>query len=145
MKWTIPWWEWVDRRRQQKLSRSLIDTQALGRRGEDAAHRYLQRKGYRVVARNWRSEFGWSELDLVAWHGDRLVIVEVKSRTNREFADPGRNVDRLKLIALRRGARELARRMFQDQEKLRFDLIQIVFEPQIEIDHEVDAYSLWDN
>lgn len=145
MKWTIPLWEWLDGRRQYKQARTLLDTQAVGRRGEDAAHRFLQRKGYRVVARNWRSEFGWSELDLIAWDGNRLVVVEVKSRTNRDYADPGRNVDRLKLIAMRRGARELARQLHQPQEVLRFDLVRVVFEPEITIDHEVDAYSLWDN
>lgn len=131
--------------RVRREADELVETAALGRRAENLAHRYLQRRGYRVVARNWRSEFGWSELDLVAWDGDRLVVVEVKSRRNKEYADPSRNVDRLKLMALRRGARELARRLYREPDILRLDLIRIVFEPELTIEHEVDAYSLWDN
>ena len=38
-------------------------------RGEDLAHRFLQKLGYIVVARNWHAEDGSGELDLVAWDG----------------------------------------------------------------------------
>jgi putative endonuclease len=49
-----------------------------GASGEEAAARYIERLGWRVVARNVR--VGRGELDIVAIDGDELVIVEVRSR-----------------------------------------------------------------
>jgi len=49
-----------------------------GRIAEDAAARWLERRGYRIVERNHRNRAG--EIDLVAWHGETLCFVEVKAR-----------------------------------------------------------------
>ncbi|HYC54343.1 MAG TPA: YraN family protein [Candidatus Binatia bacterium] len=61
----------------------------LGIAGEDAAAAFLQRCGYRIVARNVRSPFG--ELDIIAIDGEVVVFVEVKTRRNGgalEAVDP---------------------------------------------------------
>src|SRR5512140_2089746 len=79
---------------------------ALGRRGEDMAHRFLRKQGFQVVARNYRARSGAGEIDLVAWEGSTLVFVEVKSRRTEEFGAPDRAVDRDKREALVRTARE---------------------------------------
>lgn len=50
----------------------------LGRVGERLAREHLERRGYRVVARNHRTRFG--ELDLVVCDERWLVFVEVKAR-----------------------------------------------------------------
>jgi len=50
---------------------------SLGRRGEDAAARYLKRHKYRLIARGVRSRLG--ELDIVAADGRTVVFVEVKT------------------------------------------------------------------
>ena len=50
----------------------------LGRRGEELAAEHLERLGYRIVARNYRTRFG--ELDLVATDEHVLVFCEVKTR-----------------------------------------------------------------
>jgi len=50
----------------------------LGRAGEDLALRHLERRGYRLVARNHRTRFG--EIDLIVADGETLVFCEVKSR-----------------------------------------------------------------
>jgi len=57
-----------------------------GRAGEETARRYLQERGYRIVARNWSCRFG--EIDLIARDGDTLVFVEVKARTRNGFGGP---------------------------------------------------------
>jgi putative endonuclease len=50
----------------------------LGRSGEELAARFLEKAGYRVLARNWRA--GHSEVDIVALHGGTVAFVEVKTR-----------------------------------------------------------------
>ena len=53
-------------------------TGPIGPRGEDAAAEAYRRRGFRIVARNWRCRIG--ELDLVAERRGVLVFCEVKSR-----------------------------------------------------------------
>ncbi len=56
------------------------------RRGEALAALFLRLKGYRIEARNWRCQLG--ELDIIAWDGDTLVFIEVKTRTGRTAGSP---------------------------------------------------------
>lgn len=54
--------------------------QELGAWGERAALQYLMRQGWEILAANWHCPRG--ELDVVACDHDRLVFVEVKTRTD---------------------------------------------------------------
>ena len=60
--------------------------QRLGTAGEDAACIELERLGYRIIERNYRSRFG--EIDIVAVDADTVVFVEVKTKTSGDFGDP---------------------------------------------------------
>ena len=71
-----------------------------GRIGEDLAHRYLQRHGCTVVARNYRPPSGPGEIDLVVWEGGKLVFVEVKTRASEAFGAPESAVDEEKRVRL---------------------------------------------
>jgi putative endonuclease len=51
---------------------------SLGRRGEQLAAEHLQRLGFAILERNYRTR--WGELDLVAFDGSSLVFCEVKTR-----------------------------------------------------------------
>jgi len=97
-----------------------------GRIGEDLAHRYLRRHGCTVVARNYRTPSGSGEIDIVAWEGETLVFVEVKTRGSAEFGAPERAVDEEKQDRLRRAARDYARRAEVAWEKTRFDIVGII-------------------
>jgi uncharacterized protein (TIGR00252 family) len=55
-----------------------MSTTTTGRRAETAAANYLERQGYHVTARNWRTR--WCEIDLVATKADTVILVEVKYR-----------------------------------------------------------------
>lgn len=60
---------------------------ALGRRGEDAAARYLsQWLGWTIADRNWRCPEG--EIDIVAHDGRRHVVCEVKTRSSDRYGAP---------------------------------------------------------
>ncbi len=139
-----PLWLFFDRLRQWQDRRCLEPKQAIGRYGEDLAHRELQRRGYRVIDRNWRSKAGWEEVDLIAWQRgtpDRLIFVEVKTRSSDTFGSPERNIDRVKEIALRRAAREYCRKALLPEEIVRFDQLSIVLEPELRIAHHPDAFT----
>jgi putative endonuclease len=79
----------------------------LGTAGEDAAAAYVQRLGWRIVARNWRPRAREirGELDLVAVDRDALVVCEVKTRSARGAGDPAAAVTTDKLRRLRALAR----------------------------------------
>ena len=76
----------------------------VGRLGEQAAARYLEGLGYRVLDHNWRSPDPEQrgELDLVLRHRRDLVICEVKTRTGEALAHPAEAVTREKAARLRR-------------------------------------------
>ncbi len=57
--------------------------QSLGKTGEDLACTELERRGYAILARRYRSRFG--EIDIVANHEETIVFVEVKARDGDEF------------------------------------------------------------
>lgn len=79
-----------------QLSRLLRGSLRLGPRGERAARRYLQSRGYLIIAANWRCRAG--ELDLVALNGRCVVFVEVKSRISHPGSpyDPFGRIDSVK-------------------------------------------------
>ena len=60
--------------------------QRLGRKGEDLAAAYLQRRGYRILVRNVRTPYG--EIDLIAQKSGQYIFVEVKTRSNARFGLP---------------------------------------------------------
>ena len=105
----------------------------LGHWGEDVAADYLRRKGYVIVERDWKS--GHRDLDIIAWDGQTLVFVEVKTRRNRIFAEPEEAVNYQKLNNLRRAANHYINFRQIDNE-YRFDIVAIVglpgTEPEIE-------------
>jgi len=112
-----------------------------GRIGEDLAHRHLRSNGCTVVARNYRVPSGAGEIDIVAWHGDRLAFVEVKTRQTAEFGAPEVAVDEEKRDRVMRAARSYTRRANVPWEKVRFDIVSVVLAPQQTIEWQRDAFS----
>jgi putative endonuclease len=107
----------------------------LGRRGEALAAAYLQQLGYRIVASNFALPVGRNrlgvpinvEIDLVAYQGDTLCFVEVKSRASDWFAPPQVNVDRRKQRQIARAARAYRRMFGLVGQPYRYDVVTIVF------------------
>ena len=95
-----------------------------GRRGEDAAERYLRGRGMRVLARNWRQ--GGLELDIVCREGDTLVFVEVKTRDAASLARPDEALTPRKRAALLRAARAWLAAHEAWEQPCRFDVVGVV-------------------
>jgi putative endonuclease len=103
---------------------------ATGIEGEDAAFFYLRRMGYTVVARRWSSAHQRGDLDLVAWQGEMLCFVEVKTRTAHDVAPAEANVDSNKRQTLRKLARVYVRQLpGEELPASRFDILSVYLVP----------------
>ena len=71
-----------------------MDKQALGRFGEEQAVRCLRKKGYTILARNYRCRMG--EIDIIARKKGFVVFAEVKLRKDDGFATAREYVTRSK-------------------------------------------------
>ena len=133
-------WKLSDSARQLRQRQTLSPDAALGRRGEDLAHRYLRRKGLTILARNYRPSGGETEVDMVARDGEIVVFIEVKSRSTADFGAPDRAIDGDKQKNIVRAARAYATRAGLEWNQVRFDIISIVFTKPPSIVHQQDAF-----
>ena len=116
----------------------MAEHNLLGKAGEDAAVDYLERHDYVIRHRNWRK--GHFELDIVAAKDNELVVVEVKTRSNTEFAQPEDTVDVPKIRRTVRAA-DTYIKLFQIDIPVRFDIITVVGEDgNFKIEHIKEAF-----
>jgi putative endonuclease len=99
-----------------------------GNIGEEAAFFFLRRQSFIVVARNWKTGRAPGDLDLVAWEGDTLCFVEVKTRSSRAFASAESAVDMHKRNHLRRLAK-LYLVQSPPNTVARFDVVSVYIDP----------------
>lgn len=95
----------------------------IGNFGEKVAREYLLEKGYKILTTNYSCRFG--EIDIIAFDGNCLVFIEVKTRTNDKYGHPQNAVNYWKKKHL-----ELTARNYIDYKRLgnfvaRFDVIEI--------------------
>lgn len=104
----------------------------IGRRGEEDAYFYLRRRGYVMVARNYRTARHPGEIDLIGWDKDVLCFIEVKSRTTRDVKPAEAAVDRKKRRDLRAVIRDylrtLPRQQFPEAPAWRFDVLTVHYD-----------------
>ncbi|HTG48443.1 MAG TPA: YraN family protein [Actinomycetota bacterium] len=96
---------------------------ATGRLGEDAAELLYVRRGYRVVARNWRCRIG--ELDLVVRRGGLLVFCEVKARRGSRYGGGYEAVDARKQAKVRAVAQAFLLATRAAADAVRFDVASV--------------------
>ena len=115
-----------DRTADVGVIRTRPSPRRLGINGEEAAERYLQKKRYRIVARNFRFHRG--EIDLIAYDRSTLVFLEVKTRRSLDQGSPEESVTLRKQLQIRKIAGAyLAGRNLRDV-PCRFDIISISLE-----------------
>jgi len=118
---------------------------SLGDLGESYAAAYLDQLGYRLVAanftlpvgRNLRGAIISAEIDLIAYDGDTLCFIEVKTRASDWFAPPEVNVDKRKRRQITRAARVYRQMLGIQNEPHRFDVVTVIINndstPQIDL------------
>lgn len=119
----------------------MWDGAKLGAQGEQAAERFLRRKGYRIVTRNYLCRSG--EIDLVALDGSMIVFVEVKTRASRDHEDPESAVTPGKQQRVVRAAQMFLRQTRSIGRACRFDIVAITGLPggKLEIEHFINAFA----
>jgi putative endonuclease len=113
-----------------------------GSQGEELAYYFLRRRGYTIVARNWRAKGRKGEIDLIGWEGDVLCFIEVKTRGSHGLVPAEAAVDRAKQRELR-GMAALFLYGYKSHPRSRFDVVSVYLLPGAppEIDLFKDAFA----
>ncbi len=112
----------------------------LGVKGEDLAVKFLKKKGYKILSRNYRTPLG--EIDIVAEDGETLVFVEVKTRTDDAYGLPFEAVNHKKREKLRKVALYYLKNVRRRDAASRFDVLSIrAGGSGNEIEHIPDAFE----
>lgn len=120
----------------------LTYRKVLGDAGEQAAVGFLEKSGYRVVARNFRCAYG--EVDVVAERDGLLCFVEVRTRSTAAWGDPSHTVSWAKQ---RKVAKAALHYLFEHgtlarDRMVRFDVISVVGRgPDASVEHIPDAFD----
>lgn len=121
--------------------------------GEEAAVKYLKKKGYRVVERNYRTRYG--EIDIICVHQgseplcgsplsgaeSTLVFVEVKTKTGERFGEPWEMVDRRKLEQVKRIATMYLKNKRLGEPLCRIDVVGVWLDGS----EKVEKLEHWEN
>ncbi|NLY54713.1 MAG: YraN family protein [Firmicutes bacterium] len=100
----------------------------VGRYGEDAALRYLEDQGYRLVERNFHTRYG--ELDLIMLEGQQLVFVEVKARTSLRYGQAEEAITWRKLQKMRQLVAIYLAQGAPRHRGIRLDAVAVDIEPK---------------
>lgn len=106
------------------------DRQKIGDFGEKLALRFLQKKGWKLLYRNYRGPRG-GEVDLVMRGGEKrdlLVFIEVKTRTYRGYGRPLDAVNAEKQSLIERGANHWLKELGRRDVPWRFDVVEVMLE-----------------
>lgn len=112
----------------------------IGKSGEEIAANYLLKKGYKILFRNYHSQFG--EIDIIALDKDTLAFIEVKTRSSN-FEVAFSSVSFSKQQKLTKTALDFMSKNYEYEDFLtRFDVIVVLFDQQEEyrIKHLIDAF-----
>jgi len=114
-------------------------TTARGNRAEEIAVAHVQGEGYRVVCRNFRAPGG--EIDIIAWDGEVLCFIEVRSREDTLHGDPLETIDARKIRRVVSAAHAYLDEVSAPWPEMRFDVVGIVLSEPVEVDLVRDAFE----
>jgi putative endonuclease len=113
-----------------------VNKKSLGRKGEEKALQYLEKKGYEILELNYR--WGRGEIDIICKEKKLIIFVEVKTRKSRLFGDPVEAVDKRKQRQIIKIAeRYLVQKKLYNKSDCRFDVITL---SRDELNHIEDAF-----
>ncbi|MEG0323759.1 MAG: YraN family protein [Raoultibacter sp.] len=126
----------------EEQEKSTSHNKELGSRGEEAAVRFLERRGFEILERNWTCPAG--EADIIAQDGCTLVFVEVKTRSNTDKGLPEEAVNKDKRTRYEHIATSFLRTYDTVDISVRFDVVSIlaIAPDRAFLRHHVNAFSV---
>ena len=98
-------------------------TQKIGKFGEDEAVKYLEKKGYKILDRNFSCKRG--EIDIVALDKNEIVFIEIKSRVSLKYGLPSEAVTKNKLKHIYKTAEYYLYIRNLENQDTRIDVIEV--------------------
>ena len=125
----------------RNMKKGVDHRKILGTEGEKSAEKFLKKNGFKIVEKNYRNRFG--EIDIIAMEEDCLVFVEVKTKSNVEFAEPETWVDFRKQNQLIKMASYYLSEKDINNTECRFDVVGVTIKAnnKKEIVHLRSAFS----
>ncbi len=121
----------------------MADHNDLGKKAEDLAAEFLQKKGYKILTRNFR--YQKAEIDIIAEKDNLIIITEVKARSTDAFMLPQEAVNKRKISLIVSAANHYLEEFNKNQEA-RFDIISVLPDEKgkLVIEHIIDAFEAFD-
>ena len=118
------------------------DRQDTGKQGEDLAARELERRGYGILARRYRTRFG--EIDIVADDHGAVVFVEVKARRSARHGSAAESIPSWKRRRIAAMALDYLAWSGRLNDACRFDVVAIdgIGTTQVDIQVIPDAFPV---
>lgn len=115
----------------------------LGNLAEELAATFLEKKGYKILVKNFRYQRG--EIDIIAEFNNQIIIIEVKARGSDIFMEPQEAVTKTKIKSLVMVADFFMKDRNLNQE-VRFDIIAVLPDEKrkLQITHLEDAFESFD-
>jgi putative endonuclease len=101
-----------------------MNKREFGSYGEQIAAEYLQKNGFVILARNFRSG-RYGEIDIVAEEKEYICFVEVKTRSGNLFGTPAEAVGHTKRQKLRALAWIYLKQNKMGERNMRFDIVEV--------------------
>lgn len=99
--------------------------------GEEIAEKYLLRKRYRIIKKNFRCKLG--EIDLIVEKKGVIIFVEVKTRTTLDYGEPFESITTYKRNRIKRLAEYFLMNEKYQNKLVQFDVISIKLKPSGEL------------
>ena len=115
----------------------MTDKADTGKKGEAIAADYLEQKGFKIIARNYR--YKHSEIDLIARNNNFVIFVEVKTRNSSAYGEPEAFVNSHKAAKILEGAEHYTF-VNKWEGNIRFDIVSVKPGNPPEVVHFEDAF-----
>lgn len=101
-----------------------MDTRRKGTEGEDLAVKFLRKRGYKILCRNFFTRQG--EIDIIGKDKGSIVFLEVKTRNSSKFGCPAESVTGIKAERIRKTALYYLVKNHLTETPYRFEVVSIL-------------------
>jgi putative endonuclease len=102
------------------------NTVSIGKNAETLAEEYIKDKKFKIIKKNFK--FGKTgEIDIIAYDGDILVFLEIRSKASKEYGDPISSITPGKIKKIRKTAEGYLYVNNISNTEIRFDVITVDF------------------